>query len=114
MLIQKEEMQSETKKKMRDGEGEIHLLHLVKKEDMKNARLLSKITIPSGASIGEHEHLNETEYFIILKGTGIVVDDGVEKDIKEGDVIVTGNGAKHSVKNTGKTDLEMIAVIITY
>ena len=107
-------MNTEIKKNMRGGEGEITLLHMVEKERMKNARLLSKITIPPGAGIGEHEHVNETEYYIILKGMGIVNDDGVEKEAIPGSVIITGGGAKHSIKNTGNTDLEMIAVIITY
>jgi mannose-6-phosphate isomerase-like protein (cupin superfamily) len=114
MLIKKDRMQTEIKKNMRGGEGEVHLLHLVDKELLKNARLLSKITIPPGAGIGEHEHLNETEYFIITSGSGIVNDDGVEKEVAEGNVIITGGGAKHSIRNTGSSDLEMIAIIITY
>ncbi|OHD27465.1 MAG: cupin [Spirochaetes bacterium GWC1_27_15] len=114
MIINPNQMEKEIKVKMRGGDGDVHLLHFVSPKDLKNARLLAKITIPCGASIGEHEHINETEYYIILKGKAIVVDDGVEKEVKEGDVVVTGNGGKHSIRNTGSIDLEMIAAIITY
>ena len=53
-----------------------------------------------------------TEYYIILKGKGIVNDNGLEKEIFTGDVIITGNGAKHSIRNISNESLELIAVII--
>jgi mannose-6-phosphate isomerase-like protein (cupin superfamily) len=114
MLITSNQMEKEIKKNMRGGEGEIEILHLVKKEDLTNARLLSKIIIPPGAGIGEHDHVDETEYYIILEGQGIANDDGKDINVKSGDVLVTGNGAKHSIKNSGKSDLVMIAVIILH
>jgi len=114
MVIRKDETASETVTNARGGSGQITFTHYVKKENLKNARLLSKITVPEGSGIGEHAHDRETEYFIILKGTGIVNDDGIEKEVHEGDVIITGNGAKHSIRNAGSIPLEMTAVIITY
>ena len=114
MIIKNSEMIKEVKKNMRGGEGEVSLLHYVNKEELKNARLMTRITIPAGAGIGEHDHVNETEYYIILSGEGIVNDDGVEKTVSPGEVVVTGNGAKHSIRNNGSADLVMIAVIITY
>jgi len=114
MIIKESEMKVEVKEKMRDGEGEITIKHLANNEDLKNARLLADITIPVGASIGDHEHGNETEYYIILEGNGIVVDNGEDKEVIPGDVVVTGGGATHSIRNTGDIALKMIAVIITY
>lgn len=114
MVIRKDDMIIEKRDKMRGGEGAVEIKHLVDKEYLKNARLFAYLKIPASGSIGEHEHLNETEYFIVIKGRGIVNDDGVEKEFSSGDVIITGNGAKHSIKNIDKEDLEMIAVIITY
>ncbi len=114
MVIKKNDMDTEMREKMRGGEGNITITHLVKSDDLKNARLLANIIIPVGASIGEHRHDEETEYFIISKGNGLVIDDGVEKEITAGDVVVTGGGATHSIRNNGSIDLEMTAVIITY
>jgi mannose-6-phosphate isomerase-like protein (cupin superfamily) len=37
-----------------------------------------------------------------------------ETPIKAGDVIVTGNGASHSIKNTGTVPLTLHAAIITH
>jgi mannose-6-phosphate isomerase-like protein (cupin superfamily) len=107
-------MKSEIKEKMRGGEGSTELLHLVNCENEKNIRLLAEITLKPGCSIGNHSHDNETEYFIILSGSGTVNDNGQTKDIKAGDVIVTGNGASHSIANTGASPLVLHAVIVTY
>lgn len=114
MIIHRHEMKVELKEKMRGGEGTTTLVNLVDGATMKNARLLSEISLPSGASIGEHRHDSETEYYIILEGTGMVVDNGTEKPVKPGDVVVTGDGASHSIKNTGSVPLKFHAVIITY
>ncbi len=114
MIIHRHEMKVELKERMRDGEGTTTLIHLVEGSTMKNARLLSEVTLPPGASIGEHRHDSETEYYIILEGTGLVKDNGIDKPVKAGDVVVTGDGASHSIKNNGAEPLKLIAVIITY
>ena len=113
MVIRREEMQKDQRNNMRGGEGTIDLLHFDKKENMRNCRLLSQITIPAGGSIGEHRHDNETEYFIILDGEGMVNDNGHQTAIHSGDVLKTGEGASHSIRNTGDTPLSMLAIIIT-
>jgi len=114
MIIHRDEMKVEQKEHMRGGEGTATLVHFVDGAGMKNARLLSEISLPPGASIGDHRHDSETEYYIILEGNGIVVDDGVEKPVKPGDTVVTGDGASHSIKNTGSVPLILHAVIVTY
>jgi mannose-6-phosphate isomerase-like protein (cupin superfamily) len=114
MIYHRNEMKIEQKEKMRGGEGTVTLTHLVEGSSMRNARMLAELTMPPGASIGYHEHDQETEYFIILSGSGIINDNGEESPIKAGDVIVTGNGASHSIKNTGTVPLILHAAIITY
>ena len=76
--------------------------------------MFAEITLNPGCSIGYHSHDSETEYYFILSGTGTVNDDGKEVQVKHGDSIVTGNGASHSIKNTGSVPLVFIAVIVTY
>jgi len=114
MIIHRNEMKVEVKEKMRGGLGNTTLVHLVDGATMKNARLLSEVTIPPGASIGQHSHDKETEYYIILEGSGVVADDGVDKTVVAGDVVETGNGTGHSITNNGSKPLKLIAVIITY
>lgn len=113
MIIKPLNMETQRNENMRGGDGIISITHLDKKENMKHCRLLASIEIPEGASIGEHQHNAETEYYIIQKGEGIVCDNGTDTSVAAGDVVVTGDGSTHSIRNTGKGTLEMIAVIFT-
>jgi len=114
MLIKRDEMKTEVKEKMRGGEGKADLVHLVDCKNQKNIRLLAETTLMPGCSIGSHSHEAETEYFVILSGNGMVDDNGVEKPINTGDVLVTGNGASHSIRNNGAVPLVFHAIIVTY
>ena len=114
MIIHRNEMKTESKEKMREGEGFTHFTYLLDANGEKNARMFAEVTLDSGSSIGYHRHDSETEYYFILSGTGIVNDDGKEVDVKQGDSIITGNGASHSIKNTGSVPLVFHAIIITH
>lgn len=114
MLIHRNEMKVELKENMREGTGTVTMTHLMDCSGQKNIRILAELNLPPGASIGNHKHDDETEYFIVLSGSGVAGDDGAEKHIKAGDVLATGNGASHSIKNTGTAPLIMHAIIVTY
>jgi len=114
VIVDRASMKKEVRPEMRGGAGEVHITHLADGGSIINGRLLAELTLPAGASIGEHEHNGETEYYIILEGEGLVIDNGQDMPVKAGEVVVTGDGSSHSILNTGTTDLKMIAVIITY
>ena len=114
MVINRNEMKVEDKERLRDGEGSTRLTYLLDGSTEKNARLFAEITLNPGCSIGYHRHDSETEYYFILSGTGTVNDDGKEVQVKQGDSVITGNGASHSIKNTGSVPLVFHAVIVTY
>jgi mannose-6-phosphate isomerase-like protein (cupin superfamily) len=104
------------KQNMRDGEGEVRIEKLWNEEtELKaNNRLFAKLILPPGTSIGFHKHENEEEVFVVLKGQAEMNDNGKTEILNPGDTILTGNGAGHSVKSIGNTNLEMIAVISCY
>lgn len=115
MIKKQKDMEIEEREKMRGGDGTIKIIHFFKKEEFKaNVRLCAKLIIPPGGSIGLHQHLDEDEVFIILKGKGILFDGKEENLVEEGDSILTGNGDSHSIKNTGNDNLEIIAFISKY
>jgi mannose-6-phosphate isomerase-like protein (cupin superfamily) len=107
-------MKNETREKMRDGKGITSITHLVDCEKEKNVRMMAEVTLQPGDSIGYHQHDSETEYFFILSGSGTVNDDGTETQVRAGDAVITGNGASHSIANTGDVPLILHAVIVTY
>ncbi|OPZ88823.1 MAG: Cupin domain protein [Firmicutes bacterium ADurb.Bin419] len=115
MIKRANEMVKEIKEQMRGGKGSVEILHIFKQEELRGkARLCAKITIAPGSSIGLHQHDNEEEIFYIINGKGMVNDNGNLSEVKAGDSIITGNGATHSVENTGDELLEMMAVILLY
>ena len=63
--------------------------------------------------IGKHVHDGEVEYYCILAGQGVVTEDTGESTVNPGDVVVTGWGQSHSIRNDRDEDLEFIAVINT-
>jgi len=112
MIRHKQDMQLEVRKEMRGGTGEVSLLEIVSKDEMRHCRLFSEITIPPGGSIGPHVHEGETEYYFIISGTGMVGEADGDKAVSPGDVVITGSGAGHSIANTGDEPLVFLAVII--
>lgn len=115
MIRKPAEMKREIREQMRGGKGKVTFQHLFQKEEIKaKTRLCARLTLPPGASIGSHPHTNEDELFVILKGTGIHDDGKSQMPVAAGDAILTGNGESHSIENTGKNDLEFLAMILLY
>ena len=114
MLLHRNELKSETREKARGGNGTAAFLHMVEGKGavQKYTNLLAEITLPPGASIGLHSHTEDMEFYIILEGSGTVDDNGTEKTVTKGDVMITGNGETHSIANTGNVPLVFHAVIV--
>ncbi|MDR2741463.1 MAG: cupin domain-containing protein [Treponema sp.] len=114
MVVHRNEMNVESKERLRNGEGTAAFTHFIEGGTQKNVRMAAEITLPPGASIGYHQHEGETEYFVFLEGTGTANDNGTEVPVKKGDVMITGNGAYHGVSNSGTSPLVFNAFIITH
>lgn len=96
------------------GKGECHIKHLTDKAAMyDHARMFAHVTIPVGCSIGDHPHVDETEFYYIIKGEGVFNDNGTEVVLKAGDLGATGYGEGHSIENRSDEPMEMIALIVT-
>jgi mannose-6-phosphate isomerase-like protein (cupin superfamily) len=115
MIKKKIDQEVEKREKMRGGDGTMTVRHYFKPEEIKaRTRLCAELVLPPGASIGAHDHMDEDEVYIIQKGQGMMTDGGKEFHVEAGDAILTGQGASHSIKNTGSEDLVVTAVIIKY
>lgn len=115
MIKRLKDLRQDTVSEFRGGKGELQITHFLEVEkDEFNAkgRLFAKNVLKPGASIGLHEHIGDTETYVILSGEGVVNDNGDAKPVKVGDVIITKNGEKHSIENTGAFNLEFLALIL--
>ncbi len=112
MISRKSQMHEEVKERMRDGNGAVTVKYLVPgSETFGKSRLIACLTMPKGASIGPHDHVEEAEMYIILRGQAYVTENGVGSTLEAGDVMFTGNGDFHSIENCGDDDLVLYAVI---
>ena len=115
MVKRASEMEREVRERMRDGDGQVEILHLFKGEELTGkARLLARLRLQKNCSIGLHPHNDEEEVYYILSGNGVVADDGKEYAVAPGDAVLTGGGASHSIRNNEDEPLEFVAVILLY
>jgi mannose-6-phosphate isomerase-like protein (cupin superfamily) len=105
----------EKREAMRGGKGTITIEHWFKPEDFQaKTRLCARMTIPPGASIGNHEHQAEDEIYLVLSGSGRILENGQWTPIRTGDAILTGKGGSHGVENDGPEPLVIAAIIMLY
>lgn len=112
MIKKLSEMKTSVREHMRGGEKSVQVLDIMDNGTVKHCRMFGKLTLVPGASIGQHQHTGETEYYWILSGSGIVTEADGEKRVEKGDVVITGGGASHAIRNDGKEDLVFLALII--
>jgi mannose-6-phosphate isomerase-like protein (cupin superfamily) len=92
-----------------DGEGEISYRRLLTRKDVLGPLNFADYTIvPPGVTVGEHTHAeNEEEYYLIIKGSGVMIQDGESFHVTAGSFIRNNPGGRHGITNTGDEPLHM-------
>jgi mannose-6-phosphate isomerase-like protein (cupin superfamily) len=115
MIRKRDEMEAEVRERMRGGTGSVEILHIFRSRELKGrTRLLARLRLAPGSSIGFHLHDGEEEIFYILSGRGEVSEGGPVSEVGPGDAVLTGGGQGHAIDNPGPDLLEFIAVILVY
>jgi len=117
MIRHAEDMAQEIRERMRGGDGQVIITRLLQPGEYQGkARLIARITLGPGCSIGYHEHVGEEEIFYIISGQGIFADssDGQEHTVSAGDAAITLGSQSHAIRNDGSETLELLAVILNY
>jgi mannose-6-phosphate isomerase-like protein (cupin superfamily) len=65
------------------------------------------VSIYPGGAVPPHEH-DEEEVYLILSGSGEMTVGEETRSVKKGDAVYITPSFKHSLKNTGKDDMEML------
>lgn len=95
------------------GQGEMTMKNLLTGDEFcGKGRLFAHNVVFPGSSIGFHQHHGDFETYYILKGEGLINDNGVKTPVKAGDVIYTRDGESHGLENTGTENLELIALVL--
>lgn len=113
MIRHKNELYSVKKPSPFDGTGEITVRSLLENEEemYHKGRVFAHTTVYPGSSIGVHKHVNESETYYILSGSGTYQDNGRLIEIHPGDVLYCGDGETHGI-TAGSEAIEMIALIL--
>ncbi|MBP7402013.1 MAG: cupin domain-containing protein [Clostridia bacterium] len=115
MIRKAEQMEYEIKESLRGGKGCVKMTTLLSPGEFKGkARLVARITIGPGCSIGPHVHEGEEEIFYILSGEADFDDNGQARRLRAGDVCLTVGGERHSIANAGDVPLDLLATILLY
>lgn len=112
MYISENDYSKEIRVAMRGGDGQVIIEHFTKDSLPPNVRLMARLTLEKGCSIGYHVHENETESFYFAAGQGTADDNGTIIKVQAGDTLVTKSGQGHSIRNDGDTPLVLIATIV--
>lgn len=117
MYRRAQEMASEIRSQMRGGKGDVKITQIFTPDEFNGqSRLIARITLEPGCSIGSHEHVNEEEFYIITRGEAILTDSTLDEEIVlyPGDASLTTGGQSHAIRNAGSETLEFLAVVLLY
>ncbi|MBQ1482998.1 MAG: cupin domain-containing protein [Erysipelotrichaceae bacterium] len=113
MIINKADRSFKTRVAMREGPGEVFIRDICSKEDIyEKGRTYAQMLLKKNCGIGVHKHEGEKEIFVINKGRAVYNDDGIESEVKEGDVMICEDGHSHGITNIFDEECEFTALII--
>lgn len=86
-----------------DGEGEMHARFAFKQyarfgnKNDSGWRFFGIVEFPVGTTAGLHLHEGDDEFFYILDGEAVIVQDGEERTVTQGDIVLTRCGSTHGI-----------------
>lgn len=76
--------------------------------DVDKASMTIKVTLNAGHRMNYHSHQHRDEVWTVIAGKGKTIVDGVQQNVKPGDVITMPAGCRHTV--IAETELKLIEV----
>lgn len=76
--------------------------------DVEKESMTIKVTLRAGHSMNYHSHRNRDEVWMVVSGNGRTIVDGMEQQVRAGDVIAMSAGCRHTV--IADTDIKLIEV----
>ena len=78
--------------------------------DIEKESMTIKITLNPGHQMNYHSHDRRGEVWTVVSGKGKTIVDGMEQDVKAGDVVTMQAGCRHTLINDGDEELQVIEV----
>ena len=101
-----------------ESRGKRYMYHILSKEELNgHGRLYARVVLPSGSSVGWHQHVHDTEPYYVLKGAADFFEGDTEfgerrkSHVHAGQVCIIEVGQWHSIENNSDEELEFMALI---
>ncbi len=95
--------------KKEDGWIDMQVQFLIDEKTADSSRMLVGWTVlPPGAAHERHRHLNVDEFWIVIKGEGVMYTEDGEELSGQGDVVFTPAGHWHGFRNTSDEDVVLV------
>lgn len=78
--------------------------------DAHSESMTVRISLVKGRHLKYHSHEHREEVWTVIKGTGKTIVDGMEQEVRPGDVIMIAVGCKHTI--IAETDMDIIEIQI--
>lgn len=108
-------METVLKQNVNGGKGPMEVKYILNEEERNGTcNMYAQVTLGPGCTLGYHEHVQESETYYIIRGTGDYNDNGTIRPVTVGDRTFTPGGCGHGIANTGDGDLVFMALILPY
>lgn len=97
---------------VRGGHGSVSAHKLLDLFPGSAIKSVGVVRLEPGATVGDHSHQGEEDFYYCLSGTGIVVDNGVEHPFNPGTLQITRSGESQAIRNTGETELVFLGALV--
>ena len=94
--------------------GERFIERVVGENDKSKRVQITVHVVPPEAELeAYHYHKDSEQVMLILSGQGKEIDEGKEYPLKPNDIMYLPANEKHTIQNTGKTDLKYLSINIS-
>lgn len=71
------------------------------------------VVLPPGSSIGVHQHGDDHETYVVLRGSGVMTVDDAQSRVGPGDLIRNRRYGRHGLHNDGTEELHLLVFEVT-
>ena len=103
--------ESERSENSHGGIGAIEIQKVFRRTDFSGGwDFALRVIMPPNSSMGIHEHGQDEEMYIILKGEGLMTLENEERRVGVGDMILNKPGGTHGLLNDTDEDIELLII----
>lgn len=112
MIFRKASIQPIDVENVHEGNGKLTCLDMLKGHinAEHGFRFVHDNILEPGAAVGEHLHQGDEEIYLILDGSGIMIEDGEKYEIHTGDLSLVQSGHTHGLKNNPHSSMRFLVI----